>query len=294
MDPLAEALAREELTDEAREKLRGLERTLADDPQARLLSLFFHGAGPRAVVSFGDVDHADLVAVVMHGINTDLSLFPRWAGIARRLCADVIRAVAGRGGRATIATVAWFGYDSGGDQSARATVHATIGAARLSLDLDAIARRAPSARIAVLAYSYSSTLFGELVALGGAGSVSAAFSIGAAGMTRIAAGAVEDLIAQGRLSFAATESAADGIAPLGRLGQHPVDPRDIDGAIVYGSDGGPVDGLDGVRGLATDGHTSQTYVDEHGVTRRGYFDPEAQAYLFVVARLADLATGSGR
>jgi len=294
VDPLAEALARDDLTADARNRLRGVERVLRDDPQARLLSLFFLGAEPHAVVSFGDVDRADLVAVVLHGINTDLSSFPRWAGIARRLCADVIRGVAERGGRATIATVAWFGYDSGNDQSARATTHATIGAARLSLDLDALARRVPAARIAVLAYSYSSTLFGELAALGGAGPVSAAFSIGAAGMTRIAAGAVEELIAQGRLLFFATESAADGIAPLGRLGQHPVDPRDLDGAIVYGSDGGPVPGTDVVRGLATDGHGSQTSVDERGAARRGYFDPEAQAYLFVVARLADLALAPGR
>ncbi|MDR6867206.1 hypothetical protein J2Y69_001807 [Microbacterium resistens] len=289
MDPLADALARDDLTEDARGKLQGVAAVLREDAEARLLALFFLDDEPYAAVSFGDLDDADLIVLVLHGIDTDLGQLPAWADLTRRLCADVIRAATLRGGRGAVAAIAWFGYDSGTHLSALATKHATIGAARLSIDLDTVVRRNPSARIAVLAYSYSSTLFGELVVLGGAEAVSAAFSIASAGMTHISAGAVEDRIADGRLSFYATESAHDGTAPLGRFGQHPIDPRDIDGAVVYGSDGGLVAGTDGERGEATDGHASRTSVDEHGVTHRGYFDPQAQAYLFVVARLAELA-----
>lgn len=293
-DPLADALAREDLTAEARRKLGNVRDVLAADPQARLLSLFFLGPEPYASVAFGDLDRAEAISVVMHGIDTDLAQFPAWADSARRLCADAIRASTLRGGSGRIATVIWFCYDSGTHVTALATKHATIGAGRLAVDLDRLAALRPNGpgsrgpRIAVLAYSYSSTLFGELVLLGGAGPVDAAFSIASAGMTRIAADAVAELIEEGSLVFYVTESSTDTTAPLGRLGAHPIDPRDIDGAIVYGSDGGPIPGLDGYHGKATDGHASQTSVDEHGHARRGYFDPQAQAYLFAVERLADL------
>ncbi|MDQ4215633.1 alpha/beta hydrolase [Microbacterium sp. ASV81] len=288
VDPLAEALADPTLSDEARQKLRNVQGVLRADPQARLLSLFFEGEEPRASVAFGDFDAADVIAVVLHGIDTDLDDFPSWAAVARRLCADTIRAAALHGGSPRIATVAWFGYDSGTHLSALATKHATVGAARLAGDLVRMRHRHPRARIALLAYSYSSTLFGELVLMEGAGPVSVAFSIASAGMTHMAADAVAEGIADGSFAFYVTESSTDTTAPLGRLGPHPVDPRDIAGAILYGSDGGPVPGLDS-PGKATEGHASRSGVDEHGVLHRGYFDPQAQAYLFAVEHLAGLA-----
>ncbi|MBS1906346.1 MAG: hypothetical protein JST33_07195 [Actinobacteria bacterium] len=289
VDPLAEALADPSVSADARAKLQHVQDVLHADPQARLISLFFEGEEPRAAVAFGDFDDADLIAVVLHGIETDLADFPGWADIARRLCADTIRASALRGGSVRIATVAWFGYDSGTHLSALATRHATVGAARLAGDLVRMRHRHPRARIAVLAYSYSSTLFGELVLMDGAGPVSMAFSIASAGMTRMAADAVAEAISQRSFSFYATEATSDITAPLGRLGAHPVDPRDIDGAIVYGSDGGSVSGSGSEHGEATEGHASKTEVDENGVRHRGYYDPHAQAYLFAVERLGRLA-----
>lgn len=289
VDPLAEALADPSVSPEARRKLQNVRDTLDSDPQTRLISLFFEGEEPHAAVTFGDFDGAELIVVVLHGIDTDLADFPGWAEIARRLCADTIRESTVRGGSTRIATVAWFGYDSGTHLSALATAHATVGAARLAGDLVRMRHHHPPARIAVLAYSYSSTLFGELVLMDGAGPVSMAFSIASAGMTRMAADAVAEAIAAHSFSFYATEASSDTIAPLGRLGAHPVDPRDIEGAIVYGSDGGPIPGADGERGEATVGHASQSAVDEHGEHHRGYYDPRAQAYLFAVERLARLA-----
>lgn len=289
VDPLAAALADPSVSATARQKLQQVQDVLHEDPQAQLISLFFEGEEPRAAVAFGEVDTADLIVVVLHGIDTDLAAFRAWAGIAQRLCADVIRASLRHGGPARIATVAWFGYDSGTHLSALATKHATVGAARLAGDLVRMRHRHPGTRIAVLAYSYSSTLFGELVLLGGAGPVSMAFSIASAGMTRMAADAVADAISARSFSFYATEASSDATAPLGRLGAHPVDPRDITGAIVYSSDGGPVVGADGLRGEATEGHASRTEIDEHGERHRGYFDRRAQAYLFAVERLGRLA-----
>ena len=290
VDPLAEALADPTLSTDARQKLQNVQDVLHADSQARLISLFFEGEEPRAAVAFGDFDAAELIVVVLHGIDTDLAAFRGWAGIAQRLCADTIRASALRGGSVRIATVAWFGYDSGTHLSALATKHATVGAARLAGDLVRMRHRHPRARIAVLAYSYSSTLFGELVLMDGAGPVSMAFSIASAGMTHMAADAVAEAISKREFSFYATEASSDATAPLGRLGAHPVDPRDIEGAIVYGSDGGPIPGSGGQQGEATDGHASQTEVDERGGRHPGYFDPRAQAYLFALQRLARLAS----
>jgi len=290
VDPLAEALADPGVSADARQKLQNVQDVLHADAQARLISLFFEGEEPRAAVAFGDLDTAELIVVVLHGIDTDLAAFPGWAGVAQRLCADTIRASALRGGSLHIATVVWFGYDSGTHLSALATKHATVGAARLAGDLVRIHHRSADARIAVLAYSYSSTLFGELVLMDGAGPVSMAFSIASAGMTHMAADAVAEAISKRAFAFYATEASSDTTAPLGRLGAHPIDPRDIVGAIGYSSDGGPIPGSGGEHGEATDGHASQTEVDERGERHRGYFDPRAQAYLFAVQRLARLAS----
>ncbi|SFR74315.1 Alpha/beta hydrolase [Microbacterium azadirachtae] len=289
VDPLAKALADPSVSADARQKLQHVQDVLHADPQAQLISLFFEGEEPRAAVAFGDFDEADLIVVVLHGIDTDLDAFPAWAEIAQDLCADTIRASLLRGGSPRIATVAWFGYDSGTHLSALATRHATVGAARLAGDLVGMRHRHPTARIAVLAYSYSSTLFGELVLLDGAGPVSMAFSIASAGMTHMAADAVAEGISTRAFSFYATEASTDATAPLGRLGAHPVDPRDIEGAIVYSSDGGPIPGSGGKQGEATDGHASRTEIDDRGVRHRGYFDRRAQAYLFAVERLGRLA-----
>ena len=85
---------------------------------------------------------------------------------------------------------------------------------------------------------------------------------------------------------------ANGTAPLGRLGHHPIDPRDLRGVIVYDCDGGEAPGVDGdlVIGVAVEGHASQTAIDERGIRHPGYFDERAQGYLTLVARLTDAVT----
>lgn len=291
IEQLRAELARTDLPPVTERKLRALMSVLENDSQARLQSLAMVDPGPHAVVSFGDLDTADLVVFVLHGIDTDLLAFAGWADAAQRICADVIRSCVVRGEPREIATVAWFGWDSGTHVSALATKHATVGAARLAVDIDRLEPRNPHAHVAVVTYSYSSTLLGELFAMNIGEHVRTAFSIASAGVTHAAGVALADAIARGDLTLYATESANDSIAPLGRLGQHPLDPRDIRGVVGYDCDGGEAPGLDGTTtiGTAVEGHASQTSIDEHGGRHIGYFDPGAQGYLTLVARLADAA-----
>lgn len=292
IDELDAALARTDLPEGVPVKLAHLKQVLAADPQARLTAFSLATGEPHAVMTFGDVDSADLVVYLLHGIDTNLGQFPAWADAARRVCADVIRACVARGRPRSVATIAWFAWDSGNHLSARATSHATIGAAGLAVDIERLVRRNPGAHVAVVTYSYSSTLLGEMFAMNLAGDVHTAFSIASAGMTHPASGAVAYAIAAGDVVVYATEGANDSIAPLGRLGQHPVDPRGIPGVITYECDGGEAPGADGstVIGTAVEGHASQSRIDENGTTHPGYFDPRGQGYLTLVARLADAAT----
>ena len=292
IDDLRAELARTDLPPVTEQKLRKLLAVLEKDSQARLESLAMVDPGPHAVVSFGDVEAADLVIFVLHGIDTDLAHFPEWADAAQRLCVDVIRSCVARGEPRNVAVIAWFAWDSGTHVSALATKHATVGAARLAVDIDRLERRNPRARIALATYSYSSTLLGELFAMNIGEDVHTAFSIASAGVTHAAGVALAEAIARGDLVLYATEGANDSIAPLGRLGQHPVDPRDIPGAIVYECDGGEAPAIGGgfTVGTAVEGHASQTTTDEHG-RHIGYYDEHAQGYLTMVARLADAAIG---
>lgn len=289
---LQEALSRADLPAETLAKARNVQAVLDRDPQARLESFWIAEGRPYAVLSFGDPDTADLVVYLLHGIDTDLAVLPDWADAAQRVCADVIRSCVVRGRPRSVATIAWFGWDSGTHVTALATKHATIGAARLAVDIDRLADRNPRAHIAVITYSYSTTLLGEMFALNIADEVRTAFAIASAGVTHAAGAAIEAAIADGEVDFYATEGAGDGTAPLGRLGHHPVDPRNLRGVVVYECDGGEAPGIDGdrVTGIAVEGHASQTAVDERGIRHPGYFDERAQGYLTLISLLTDAAT----
>ncbi|MFT4158274.1 MAG: alpha/beta hydrolase [Microbacterium sp.] len=292
MRDLHEALSRIDLPAQTRAKAQIVQSVLERDPQARLESFWIVGDRPYAVVAFGDPATADLVVYLLHGIDTDLAALPAWADAAQRVCADVIRTCVVRGRPRSVATIAWFGWDSGTHVTALATTHATVGAARLAVDIDRLAERNPRAHIAVVTYSYSTTLLGEMFALNMSDRVRTAFAIASAGVTHAAGAAIESAIADGEVEVYATEGAGDGTAPLGRLGHHPVDPRDIPGVVVYECDGGDAPGLDGdtVTGIAVEGHASQTTVDERGVRHPGYFDEHGQGYLTLISLLADAVT----
>ncbi|MDR2996965.1 MAG: alpha/beta hydrolase family protein [Microbacterium sp.] len=268
----------EHLTAAAREQLGHVAAELRRAARAHLLSLFLDGAVPRAAVSFGDPDAARLVVVLAHGIVTDLDSLPEWARTARRIRSQVADGASVP--HDAVAVIAWFGYDSGTHLTALGTSHATVGAARLAGLLAGIRHRAPGAHVALVAYSYSSTMAGELIEGGGGRLVDDLFSIASAGITAEAADAIEaDLYAK-VFRFHATESLDDGVAPLGRMSQHPIDPRSVPGAILYESDGGPVGGH---QGIATVGHASHTPADKPD--EPGYFDPRTESFLDLVATL---------
>lgn len=289
---LRATLERPDLPEGARQKIRAVQRVLDGDPQARLRSFRMVGHEPYASVAFGDPDGADLVVYLLHGIDTGLELFPAWAEAAQRLCADVIRGCVARGEPRSVATIAWFDWDSGSHVTALSTQLATVGAAQLSIEIDGLVAQNPAVHVAVVAYSYGSTLVGEMFALTMGAHVDTVFSIASAGLTAAAGSALTDAIADGDVVVHATESEGDGVAPLGRLGQHPLDPRDMRGVRVYGSDGGEVLTADGgtTTAVDVDGHSSQSWVDDRGNRRPGYFGPRTQAYLTLVTRLVDAVT----
>ena len=293
IDEFRETLASIDLPEDTRHKLQQVQSVLERDSQAQLTSFMMSGGEPRAVVSFGDVEGADLVVYLMHGIDTGLDDFGPWADAAQRVCADVIRTCVARGAPRAVATIAWFGWDSGTHVSALATRHATVGAAQLAVDIDKLVARNARAHIALLTYSYSSTVLGELFAMNLGGDVRTAFSFASAGVTHAARVALGEAITRGDLVLYATEGAGDSIAPLGRLGQHPIDVRDIPGVIGFDSDGGEAPGIDGstVVGVPVEGHASQSSTDERGVRHIGYYDEHAQGYLTMISLLADAATG---
>lgn len=271
----ARPVARRELTPEAHRQLGHVAAELRRAAHSRLLSVFLDDGTPRAVLSFGDPDTARLVVVLTHGIVTNLESMPEWARTARRIRTGL--AADPQILRDDVAVLTWFGYDSGTHLSALGTRHATVGAARLAAQLAGIRHRNPGARIALVAYSYSSTMAGELVEGGGGRLIDDLFSIASAGVTAEAADAIEADVYAKVFRFFATESAEDGVAALGRMSQHPVDPREIPGAVVYESDGGDT-------GIAVVGHASHTPADKPD--EPGYFDPRTQAFAFLVRTLA--------
>ena len=155
IDELRAELARTDLPPVTEQKLRKLLAVLEKDSQARLESLAMVDPGPHAVVSFGDIEAADLVIFVLHGIDTDLAHFPEWADAAQRLCVDVIRSCVARGEPRNVAVIAWFAWDSGTHVSALATKHATVGAARTGranrVEVTFVATAAPRPAIEIAA-----------------------------------------------------------------------------------------------------------------------------------------------
>lgn len=75
-EELDAALARPDLLEGVADKLAHLKKVLVADPQARLSAFSMAAGEPHAVMTFGDVDSAELVVYLLHGIDTDLGQFP--------------------------------------------------------------------------------------------------------------------------------------------------------------------------------------------------------------------------
>jgi hypothetical protein len=276
-----------------------------DGMPAALLSLYLDTNGePRAAVAYGDVENSDLLVSVTHGIANDVEQLQPWAQTTRELRTAIAEEAARRGltpgeGRQTVATIAYFGWDSGDQTSVFDTHLASSGAPGYSNLMLGLEARNPSATRAGWFHSYGTTMAGETL-VADPTVLDAAFFFGSAGISPAAADELPRLAEEGTVEVFATHAEKDWTAPLGRSlwSTHRTNPSDIlDADHVLGADGGVVDfgpGADGTarteNGLPTDGHASHTgnpWYEWTG-TQTGYLDPRAQSYLGGVDGLADL------
>ncbi|WP_395572807.1 alpha/beta hydrolase [Streptomyces sp. BK79] len=132
------------------------DRSLAD-PSRRLLAFDGRGSGLATEV-FGDLPHADRVAVLVPGSDTSLDTYGRFRAAAlalhRRLAAQAPEDT-------RTAVVAWLGYETPGTVST--TVATTGRADRAAPKLRALADTlrgitGPDARVALLCHSYGSVV----------------------------------------------------------------------------------------------------------------------------------------
>ncbi|OQR63728.1 hypothetical protein B6E66_12340 [Streptomyces maremycinicus] len=134
------------------------ERELAA-PSRDLLAFDGRGSG-RAVEVFGDLAHADRVAVLVPGSDTSLDTFGRF----RAGAAALHHRLSGRSGGPRTAVVAWLGYTTPGTISA--TVITAGRAEEAAPDLEEFLRglravTAPGSRFTLLCHSYGSVVCGR-------------------------------------------------------------------------------------------------------------------------------------
>ncbi|WND36221.1 alpha/beta hydrolase [Streptomyces sp. BB1-1-1] len=136
-------------------------RSMAD-PSRRLLAFDGRGAGLATEV-FGDLAHADRVAVLVPGSDTSIDTYGRFRAAAlalhRRLAAQAPEGALP--GRTPTAVVAWLGYETPGTVST--TVATTGRADRAAPKLRALVDTlrgvtGPDTRLALLCHSYGSVV----------------------------------------------------------------------------------------------------------------------------------------
>ncbi|MCX4763742.1 alpha/beta hydrolase family protein [Streptomyces sp. NBC_01275] len=133
------------------------DRTLAA-PSRRLLAFDGRGAG-RATEVFGDLAHADRVAVLVPGSDTSLDTYGRFDAGAQALYKRLTRQTGAR-----TAVIAWLGYTTPGTVSTTVITPARADEAAPGLrefvsELRAVT--APDVRISLLCHSYGSVVCGR-------------------------------------------------------------------------------------------------------------------------------------
>jgi len=114
--------------------LEAVDKQLAGHPERRLMLLDTDVPG-RAAIAIGDVDHADHVAVVVPGLNQDVTHdMGRIVGNADRLNKTMLRISAASGDGPT-ATIAWLGYRTPDFGNVASDNRAETGAEHLRGDL---------------------------------------------------------------------------------------------------------------------------------------------------------------
>lgn len=314
-ESLRQMLAADDLRDDYRSHLERLEEELDKPGDAKLLSLFEEtvDGSPRASIGFGDIDEADQITTLTHGITEDLASLPDWAHSARTMQAEVAARTS-----ATTATVLFMEWDSGDIPEVEHIERPDNGAVRLSHLLHGFRAQNPGAQLNLGLHSLGTTMGAQMMA-DNPKLVSNAWFYGSAGINGQTAHQLERQMDAGELVIHATyaqpeaTSPDDWVAPIGRMGEHPVDPADIDGVRNFSSEGGIVHDKpagDGAaiteRGLATDGHNAQrsnlfyyrvnpgqlllsplwSAVQPWEAPSVGYLDPESQSFKQSVVDIA--------
>ena len=302
---LRQLLADPSLGDEQYEQLLALSALV--DPaltgtggqQAVLLSVFVDSDGsPRASIAYGDVDTADQITAITHGIATDLGSLGDWSDSASALQNDLRTQLAAQGASAQTAIVVYLEWDSGNAGNVWNVERPAAGAERLAQLLGGFRSSSPEVQLNVGAHSLGTTMTAELVAAN-PGLVDNVWLFGSAGVDEPAAAQLREQIAAGTLTVHATHASDDWVAPIGRwpVSEHPVDPRTIPGVVEFPADGGYVSGYgSGEYGERVEGHNSQRstewyylidgwesdlwgnlvpIMDDESI---GYLDPRSQSY----------------
>ena len=234
-----------------------------------LLTVFFDGNEPRAAVGMGDIDNAEQVMMLTHGIKNDLGNLPAWARTANEMHTQVN----GPGAPET-ATVAWFGWDSGDTMTVQNNENARTGAARFNADIAGLVQsntRAGGEAPHVVAglHSYGTTMGGEAFVRSDQ-PFQAVFMNGSPGISDHAADAYSNAGQSGNSAVHATLADDDSTAGFwgGKVWNfdHRNNPVDVEGITVVDVDGG--DQFDRVTG-----HQSHQSDGEPG-----YFSPGTASY----------------
>ncbi|MFJ2367748.1 alpha/beta hydrolase [Microbacterium sp. NPDC087665] len=304
-----------DLTETQRTQLERLRDLLAKgqenpDPPLSLLSLFLEtdDGSPRASVGFGDVDTADQITTVTHGIETDMGNLGEWSDSAISTKSSLDKELADQGIVGSTAMVLFMEWDSGGTGNVWNIERPDSGAERAAQLLRGFQTINPAAQLNLELHSLGTTAGTQMI-VDNPGLVDNVWLYGSAGLTEQTAADLKNLINDKLITVHATHASDDFIAPIGRwpVSEHPVDPRTIAGVETFSSDGGFVSGYgsgDGEHGERTEGHNSQAstewyyLIDGFEVTPTGdaipvmddeavgYLDPRSQSFKQTVMDLA--------
>lgn len=310
---LQRLLADPHLTGDQKSKLTLLDRKTSD-ANATLLSVFLDADGdPRASLAWGDPDTADQVITITHGIATDLGQLDEWATIGDDLTVALEWQTGYRHSDSSTAVVLFMEWDSGSQVTVQGADLPQDGAAREVALVEGMRFVNPNAWQEGWAHSLGATETAGAV-LQSPDVFDHVSFFGSAGLTSDAAENLEALIRGGDVTASATSADLDWVATLGRVpgvSAHAVNPLDLSGVDVFGSNGGKVDGYltDGggpVVGLPTQGHNAGASADLLYRLHRidtvatavggvvgglltlpaesvGYLDPRSQSFMQAVA-----------
>lgn len=244
-----------------KDQLSLLDETLRGEGAPGLYALHLDTDGsPRASVAYGDVDTADQVTTLTHGIRTDLANVDDWARSAHQLAVDTDAELAGK---AHTAVVVYMEWDSGGATNVFRMDRPAAGAERLTTHLEGISYRNPSAQQTIVAHSLGSTMASQAIA-NHPGLVSHLYTVGSAGIAHRDWASLGQQMADGTLRVSVAEAPGDPWARIGKgfWSSHPTEPQALPGAEIIRTEAGFVPGFG--EGLGEHGFRTPSH-DAHGV-----------------------------